>query len=223
MRACLYVCVRKNPAVCTMPRKENQIMMKQLTENGWGDDPWLLRGGDKGAPTLANAAEIVPAGALPPLSNRKGYLVIGDPANSGLSGETREKCRTLDEFGRSVSLLQVMCVIPSIVVTSFTLPSWSVTSSVQNRVQNLYYICIRYGRSTRGEFRGNKHCQDVLLSSGFVFAVRISLESENSREDLTTWDKLYWRFTSKEKSAWEGATVAKYKISQMHPRKHVSI
>lgn len=49
-----------------MPRKENQIMMKQLTENGWGDDPWLLRDGDKGA--FANAALIVLAGALPPLS-----------------------------------------------------------------------------------------------------------------------------------------------------------
>lgn len=44
-------------------------MMKQLTENGWGDDPWLLRGGDKGA--LANAALIVLAGALPPLSNKQ--------------------------------------------------------------------------------------------------------------------------------------------------------
>lgn len=57
-----------------MPRKENQIMMKQLTENGRGDDPWLLRGGDKGA--FANAAPMVLAGALPPLSIRKRYLVI---------------------------------------------------------------------------------------------------------------------------------------------------
>lgn len=63
---------RKSPPV-TMPRKENQIMMKQLTENGWGDDPWLLRGGDKGA--FANAALMVLAGALPPLSNRKGYTL----------------------------------------------------------------------------------------------------------------------------------------------------
>lgn len=44
-------------------------MIKQLTENGWGDDPWLLRGGDKGA--FANAALIVLAGALLPLSNRQ--------------------------------------------------------------------------------------------------------------------------------------------------------
>jgi len=57
-----------------MPRKENQIIIKQLTENGWGDDPWLLRGGDKGA--LANAALMVLAGALPPLSIRKRYLII---------------------------------------------------------------------------------------------------------------------------------------------------
>lgn len=71
--------VRKNsPVHHHAPRKESRIMMKQLTENGWGDDPWLLRGGDKGAPTLANAAEMVPAGALPPLSNKKekkkGYI-----------------------------------------------------------------------------------------------------------------------------------------------------
>lgn len=41
-------------------------MKDELTENGWGDDAWLLKGGDNGA--CARAAEMVLAGALlPPL------------------------------------------------------------------------------------------------------------------------------------------------------------